>query len=77
VTCPMKAGDASVHAGWTLHSALGNTTDRAREAAAISYYPEGTYVWKDLTPIRLNDLRICMPGVEPGALAIGPKNPRV
>ncbi len=77
VTCPMKAGDASFHAGWTLHSAQGNATDRAREAAAISYFPDGTYVWRDLTPIRLNDLRICMPGVEPGALAAGDKNPLV
>jgi hypothetical protein len=76
-TSSMKAGDATFHAGWMLHSALGNSSGTTREAAAISYYPEGTYVWKDLTPIRLNDLRICMPGVEPGALAAGEKNPLV
>jgi hypothetical protein len=76
-TFPMKAGDATFHAGWMLHSAPGNISDRVREAAAVSYYPEGTYVWKELTPIRLNDLRICMPGVEPGALAVGDKNPLV
>ncbi len=77
VTSAMKAGDATFHAGWTLHSALGNASDRMREAAAVSYFPDGVYAWKDLTPIRLNDLRICMPGVEPGGLAAGDKNPLV
>ena len=77
VTSPMKAGDATFHAGWMLHSALSNASDRTREAAAVSYFPDGVFVWKDLTPIRLNDLRICMPGVEPGALATGDKNPLV
>ncbi len=77
VTSSMKAGDATFHAGWTLHSAPGNASCLTREAAAVSYYPDGVHVWKDLTPIRLNDLRICMPGVEPGALAVGEKNPLV
>lgn len=77
VTRAMKAGDATIHAGWTLHSAAANNGDYAREVSAISYYPDGIYVMKELTPTRLNDLRGNMPGVEPGELAAGPQNPLV
>lgn len=39
VTTPLKAGDASVHDGLTLHCASRNVTDRERRAWTISYIP--------------------------------------
>lgn len=37
---PMKAGDATFHSGWTVHSAASNTTDITREVLVIIYYPD-------------------------------------
>ena len=46
----MKAGDATIHMGWTLHRAPPNTspTRRTRRAIAISYFADPSYLYPDL-----------------------------
>jgi ectoine hydroxylase-related dioxygenase (phytanoyl-CoA dioxygenase family) len=47
---PMKAGDATVHMGWTLHRAPPNIspTRKTRRAIAITYFADGAFVYPDL-----------------------------
>ncbi len=40
----MKAGDATFHAGWTLHSAPGNHSDTMREVMTVIYMADGAKV---------------------------------
>jgi len=40
----LKAGDLSVHAGWTVHCAPGNQTNRMREALTILYFEDGARI---------------------------------
>jgi ectoine hydroxylase-related dioxygenase (phytanoyl-CoA dioxygenase family) len=77
VNYAMRAGDATFHAGWTLHSASANRGERAREASAVSYYADGAYVMKELTPTRRHDMEACMPGVQAGELGVGDRNPLI
>lgn len=87
----MRAGDATFHAGWTLHSSGVNTSDRMREALVIVYYQDGARVWlpqleshqgnylqgcpKDI--IRQQHLVRCLPGLKNGDLAASYKNPLI
>ena len=41
---PMQAGDATVHARWTLHSAPDNSSDTDREVMTVLYYTDRTYI---------------------------------
>jgi ectoine hydroxylase-related dioxygenase (phytanoyl-CoA dioxygenase family) len=68
-------GDASFHAGWTLHCAPGNTTERMREVMTIIYYADGARVGPLDHPYRRFDRDVWLAGCEPGAPAAGPKNP--
>lgn len=40
----MKAGDATFHAGWTLHAAPGNHSDTMREVMTIIFMADGAKV---------------------------------
>ena len=40
----MKAGDATFHAGWTLHGAKPNPTPNMREVMTVIYYPDGAII---------------------------------
>ncbi|MFC5652789.1 phytanoyl-CoA dioxygenase family protein [Paenibacillus solisilvae] len=71
----MSAGDATFHAGWTLHSAPGNPTDQMREVMTIIYYADGTRAMEPDSSARENDLAGWLPGVKPGELAVSPLNP--
>ena len=71
----MAAGDASFHAGWTLHRAPGNTTEHMREAMTIIYYADGTRVGPIDHAARRFDRDTWLRGCEPGELAAGPDNP--
>jgi len=71
----MEPGDASFHAGWTLHSAAANRTDRMREAMTIIYFADGTRVGPLDHPNRQFDRDVWLRGCEPGDLAAGPLNP--
>ena len=73
----MQAGDATFHAGWTLHSAPGNAGGATREVMTIIYYAEGTLALTPDNPNRQNDLEGWLPGVRPGEPAISELNPLV
>jgi hypothetical protein len=71
----LAAGDASFHAGWTLHRAPANRTEGMREAMTIIYYADGARVGPLDLPQRRFDRDTWLAGCEPGELAAGPKNP--
>jgi ectoine hydroxylase-related dioxygenase (phytanoyl-CoA dioxygenase family) len=71
----MKAGDATFHSGWTLHSAPGNNSPRSREVMTIIWFPNGVRL---LTPDNKNreaDLKRWHPGQQPGEVACSHLNP--
>lgn len=73
----MAAGDATFHAGWTLHGTPPNTTDRPREAMTIIYFADGAHIAETDNPNRENDLKRWFPGLKTGDLAASPLNPLV
>jgi len=73
----LKAGDATFHAGWTLHSALANTSDTMREVMTIIYFADGAHVVEPDNPDRANDIQRWLSGLKPGDLAASQKNPLV
>jgi ectoine hydroxylase-related dioxygenase (phytanoyl-CoA dioxygenase family) len=73
----MAAGDATFHAGWTLHSAPGNPTESMREVMTIIYYADDTRVMEPDSNARKSDLQRWFPGISPGEIAASPLNPLV
>lgn len=73
----MVAGDATFHAGWTLHSAPGNPTDRMREIMTIIYVADGERVGQADSNARKGDLASWFPGLSTGDLIQTDKNPLV
>ncbi len=71
----LAAGDATFHAGWTLHSAGTNPTDRMREVITVIYFADGTRVGPADHPVRAHDLRAWLRPCRPGQLAAGELNP--
>lgn len=72
----MAAGDATFHAGWTLHCAPGNASDRTREVMTVIYFADGVHVMqKPDNKNRWDDLEAWLPGIEPGELAASELNP--
>jgi ectoine hydroxylase-related dioxygenase (phytanoyl-CoA dioxygenase family) len=72
----MRAGDATFHSGWTLHSAPGNSSDTAREVMTVIYFPDGTFTMNPPdNPNRWADLQAFFPGVKPGEPAVSELNP--
>lgn len=71
----MKAGDASFHSGWTLHSAPGNSTETTREAMTIIFFEDGAQLMEPDNKNRWMDLERWHPGRKPGELAASPINP--
>jgi hypothetical protein len=70
-----EPGDATFHAGWTMHRAAANRTDRMREVMTIIYFADGTRVGVLDHPNRRFDRDVWLSGCEPGEPAAGPKNP--
>jgi ectoine hydroxylase-related dioxygenase (phytanoyl-CoA dioxygenase family) len=70
----MAAGDATFHAGWTLHSAPGNPTANTREVMTVIYVADGTRVLEPDTNARKSDLARWMPGLGPGDVINSPLN---
>ncbi len=68
-------GDASFHAGWTLHSAPGNATDAMREVMTVIYFADGARVGPLDHANRRFDRDTWLPGCEPGELAASRLNP--
>jgi ectoine hydroxylase-related dioxygenase (phytanoyl-CoA dioxygenase family) len=73
----MEAGDATFHAGWTLHSAPGNPTKRMREVITIIYFADGITVSEPDSSARKADLANWLPGTKPGEIAASHLNPLV
>lgn len=74
---PLRAGDATFHAGWALHRAPGNDTDTMREVMTVIWFADGTRVGPADSKPRQNDLRTWLPGLQPGDLAASELNPRL
>lgn len=74
----MKAGDATWHYGWTLHSAPGNhSTDTTREVMTVIYYADGARVTEPKNNWQENDRKTHLCGLKPGELAASKVNPLV
>jgi ectoine hydroxylase-related dioxygenase (phytanoyl-CoA dioxygenase family) len=72
---PFVAGDATFHAGWTLHSAPANPTGSMRSVMTIIWFADGTRVGEVDSPFRRFDQQVWLGGIESGELAAGPLNP--
>jgi ectoine hydroxylase-related dioxygenase (phytanoyl-CoA dioxygenase family) len=75
VNDPMQAGDATFHAGWTVHTAPPNHTDRMREVMTVIYFADGTRLLEPDNPHRPADLERWFPDQQPGEIAGGPLTP--
>jgi ectoine hydroxylase-related dioxygenase (phytanoyl-CoA dioxygenase family) len=76
-TGAINAGDATFHAGWTLHGAPPNTSPMMREVMTIIYFADGTRIRDPESEGQRNDLNAWLPGLEPGELAASGLNPLV
>ena len=72
----LKAGDATFHAGWTIHGAAGNPSHSMRSVMTIIYFADGVRVARP-TDFQRGDLKVWLADLPTGALACGPKNPLV
>jgi ectoine hydroxylase-related dioxygenase (phytanoyl-CoA dioxygenase family) len=75
VSAPIRAGDATFHAGGTLHSAGANRSDRVREVLTVIYFANGTRVAEPANPNQRVDLEVFIPGAKPGDDAASELNP--
>jgi ectoine hydroxylase-related dioxygenase (phytanoyl-CoA dioxygenase family) len=73
----MSAGDATFHAGWTLHRAEANPTTIMREVMTIIFFPDGMVVQAPQNDRQSSDLGRWLAGCLPGEPAAGPLNPVV
>jgi ectoine hydroxylase-related dioxygenase (phytanoyl-CoA dioxygenase family) len=71
----MMAGDASFHAGWTVHKALPNESDAMREVMTVIWYADGLAIQPPTNSAQENDLKKWLPGLAPGEAAASPLNP--
>lgn len=72
---PMSAGDATFHAGATLHSAGPNNSDRVREVLTVIYFVDGARVAAPTNDNQRVDLEVFLPGLRPGHAAASALNP--
>ena len=73
----MKAGDATWHYGWTLHSAPGNKSNITREVMTVIYFADGARVTEPQNKHQENDRTSWLGGFEPGKMAASTHNPLV
>jgi ectoine hydroxylase-related dioxygenase (phytanoyl-CoA dioxygenase family) len=71
----LRAGDATFHSGWTVHSAHANETPNMREVMTVIYFADGTRLMEPDSTYRRADLEAFHPGQKPGELAASPLNP--
>ena len=70
-----SAGDATFHAGWSLHSAPANPTQAMREVMTVIYFADGMRVTEPANDAQRVDIDRWMPGLRPGDVAASPLNP--
>jgi ectoine hydroxylase-related dioxygenase (phytanoyl-CoA dioxygenase family) len=74
----MKAGDATWHYGWTLHSAPGNASDTiTREVMTIIFFADGARITGPQNKHQEADRQRWFRGLAPGSLAASDLNPLV
>jgi ectoine hydroxylase-related dioxygenase (phytanoyl-CoA dioxygenase family) len=71
----MKAGDATFHLGWTIHSAGPNRSSRMREVMTIIYFADGARVTQPNSTHQQADLDAWLGGKQPGENADSEMNP--
>ncbi len=71
----IRAGDATFHAGWTLHRAHPNTSQTMREVMTVIYLADGTRATEPRSTEQQHDLATWLPGLQPGDVAASPLNP--
>ena len=72
----MKAGDATFHLGWTIHSAGPNrSSDKMREVMTVIYFADGAKISRPLNAHQQADLDAWFPGKAPGDIANSYLNP--
>jgi len=73
----LSAGDATFHAGWTIHGAAANPSTAMRSVMTVIYFADGVRVAAPHSDAQRGDLKVWLGGLPPGELACGPKNPVV
>ena len=71
----MQAGDATFHAGLTLHRAPGNQGSYTREVMTVIYYPDGVKLLEPDNPGREEDRRAIYPEGKSGEPAVSELTP--
>jgi ectoine hydroxylase-related dioxygenase (phytanoyl-CoA dioxygenase family) len=74
---PLRAGDATFHTGWTLHSAPANPTANMRPVMTVIYFAAGVTVAPPTSPMQELDLRVWLQPCKPGDVAAGDFNPQL
>ncbi len=72
---PMVAGDATFHAGWTLHRARPNTSETLREVMTVIYVADGVRVAEPTSREQETDLAKWLQGHGPGDPVAGDEHP--
>jgi ectoine hydroxylase-related dioxygenase (phytanoyl-CoA dioxygenase family) len=72
---PVRAGDATFHAGGTIHSAGANESTRVREVLTVIYFAAGTRVAEPDNENQRADLEVFLPGIRPSEEARSELNP--
>ena len=74
----MRAGDATFHAGWSIHNAGPNRSpDTTREVITVIYFADGARVTAPANPDQENDRDRWLGGLAAGELAASALNPVV
>ena len=71
----LAVGDATFHAGWTLHRAPSNPSGRHRPVMTVIYFADGTRVSEPADDLQRFDLAVWLKGLAPGDLAASDRNP--
>ena len=71
----MAPGDATFHAGWTVHSAGPNPTDQLRTVMTVIYLADPARVASVVAPGQELDHQVWLHGAEPGTPIDDPRNP--
>ena len=72
----MRAGDATFHHGWMVHSAGGNRSEAVtREVMTVIYFADGARITEPINEFQKADHKRWLSGIEPGKIADGELNP--
>ena len=69
------AGDATLHAGYTLHASRRNPTERTRYSVAVVYVPDGARVAEPADEMQELAIDVHTPGRRPGDVIDTAANP--